>query len=117
MKFWALLALAASVAVQAFPLEDYKAQLHTRDSDAEAKAIHKNGGKAVQSSGNGGRQIGPGLYILNLFQAWGDNDPDRDIQWDCVVTFDADEWDKWNKVYLPKLFTFPEDAEKKKDTT
>ena len=32
MKFWALLALAASVAVQAFPLEDQKAQLHTRDS-------------------------------------------------------------------------------------
>lgn len=35
MKFWALLALAASVAVQAFPLEDYKAQLHTRDGDVK----------------------------------------------------------------------------------
>ncbi|KAF2629282.1 hypothetical protein BU25DRAFT_465427 [Macroventuria anomochaeta] len=29
---------------------------------------------------------------------------------------DADEWDKWNKVYLPELFTFPEDAEKQKNT-
>lgn len=70
----------------------------------------------MQSSGNGGRQIGPGLYILNSFQAWGDNDPNGDVQWDCVVTVDADEWDKWNKVYLPELFTFPKDAEKKKDT-
>ena len=35
MKFWALLALAASVAVQAFPLEDYEAQLHTRDGDVK----------------------------------------------------------------------------------
>ncbi|PVI01517.1 hypothetical protein DM02DRAFT_704906 [Periconia macrospinosa] len=85
-------------------------------SQAEAEAIHKNDGKAVQSVGNGGRQIGPGLYILNSFQGWGDNDPKGDVRWDCVVTVDADEWDKWNKVYLPELFTFPEDAEKKKDT-
>jgi hypothetical protein len=28
-----------------------------------------------------------------------------------VVTVDADEWDKWNKVYLPELYTFPEDVE------
>jgi hypothetical protein len=33
MKLWALLALAASIAVQAFPLEDHKAELHTRDGD------------------------------------------------------------------------------------
>lgn len=32
------------------------------------------------------------------------------------MTVDADEWDKWNKVYLPELFTFPEDAEKRKNT-
>lgn len=34
MKFWALLALAASVAVQAIP-QDYKAQLHTRDGNVK----------------------------------------------------------------------------------
>lgn len=33
MKLWALLALVAPVAVQAFPLEDHKAELHTRDGD------------------------------------------------------------------------------------
>ncbi|KAI4941646.1 hypothetical protein J4E91_010677 [Alternaria rosae] len=122
MKFWALLALAASVAVQAIP-QDYTTRLHTRDgnvkkhigyrvmSKAEAEAINKNGGKAVQSIGNGGRQIGQGLYILNSYQAWGDNSVDGSVQWDCVVTVDADEWDKWNKVYLPELYTFPEDEE------
>ena len=71
----------------------------------------------MQSIGNGGRQIGQGLYILNSFQAWGNNAVDGSVQWDCVVTVDADEWDKWNKVYLPELYTFPEDVEDKtKDT-
>jgi hypothetical protein len=65
----------------------------------------------VQSIGNGGRQIGQGLYILNSFQTWGNNSVDGSVQWDCVVTVDADEWDKWNKVYLPELYTFPEDVE------
>jgi hypothetical protein len=65
----------------------------------------------VQSIGNGGRQIGQGLYILNSFQTWGNNAVDGSVQWDCVVTVDADEWDKWNKVYLPELYTFPEDVE------
>lgn len=32
-------------------------------------------------------------------------------------TVDADEWDKWNKVYIPELYTFPEDVEDEtKDT-
>lgn len=71
----------------------------------------------MQSLGTGGRQIGQGLYILPAFQSWpSPNDGKGEIQWDCIVTIDADEWDKWKKVYLPELFTFPEDAEKNKDT-
>jgi hypothetical protein len=34
-----------------------------------------------------------------------------------VVTVDAEEWDKWTKVYVPELFTVPEDVEyETKDT-
>jgi hypothetical protein len=65
----------------------------------------------VQSNGSGGRQIGQGLYLLHNFQAWGNNDPKGKVQWDCAVTVDADAWDKWNKVYLPELYTFPEDVD------
>ena len=48
----------------------------------------------MQSLGNGGRQTGSGVYILNKFQDYENNDPEGKVQWDCVVTVDADEWDK-----------------------
>jgi hypothetical protein len=84
---------------------------------AEAENIYKNGGKAVQSLGNGGRQTGSGVYILNKFQDYENNDPEGKVQWDCVVTVDAEEWDKWTKVYVPELFTFLEDVDDEtKDT-
>jgi hypothetical protein len=71
----------------------------------------------VQSLGNGGRQTGSGVYILNKFQDYENNDPEGKVQWDCVVTVDAEEWDKWTKVYVPELFTFPEDVDDEtKDT-
>ncbi|KAI1828957.1 hypothetical protein DTO027I6_10033 [Penicillium roqueforti] len=124
MKFWTLLALAASAA--AFPLEGPVVQLHKRDgvrkhigyrvaTKAEADAINENGGKAVQSLGTGGRQLGTGTYISPRFQDFPDFDRSKGIPWDCVVTIDADVWDGWNKAWIPKFFEFPEDKEKNPD--
>jgi hypothetical protein len=66
----------------------------TTNRPGRSRSHQQKRGKAVQSIGNGGRQIGQGLYILNSFQAWDNNAVDGSVQWDCVVTVDADEWDK-----------------------
>lgn len=146
MKFWALLALAASVA--AIPLQGPAGRVHKRDearkhigyrvvskvrppgsshliyspvtqltdiSQAEAEAIHKNDGKAVQSTGKGIQQLGLGTYISPKFQLYKDFDPKMGIPWDCVVTADANFWDGLKKAWVPKLFEFPEDKEKNPD--
>ncbi|RDW81618.1 uncharacterized protein DSM5745_05175 [Aspergillus mulundensis] len=81
----------------------------------EADAIHANGGKAVQSVGSMGRQLGPGTYISPRFQGFPEYDPSKGIPWDCVVTVDADVWDGWKKAWVPRLFEFPEDRENNPD--
>ncbi len=140
MKFCALLALAASVA--AIPFEGDI--LHKRSGERthigyrivskvrllhptqpnqltpphlqeEADAIHKQGGKAVQSRGTMGRQLGTGTYISPAFHDFPDYDPSKGLPWDCAVTVDAAAWAGLKKAWVPKMFEFPEDKEKNPD--
>lgn len=143
MKFWALLALAASVT--AIPFEG--GILHKRagerihigyrivskvrllhptqpnqltpppfpPSQEEADAINDNGGKAVQSRGTMGRQLGTGTYISPAFHDFPDYDPSKGLPWDCAVTVDAAAWSGLKKAWVPKMFEFPEDKEKNPD--
>lgn len=116
MKFWAVLALAASVA--AVPFEG--ASLHKRAGEthigyrivakSEADLIAANDGKAVQSVGTGGRQLGDGLYISPAFQDFADFDTSKGTPWDCNVTADTDAWDGFKKAWIPQFFQFPEDC-------
>ncbi|KAJ0384587.1 hypothetical protein COL922a_008038 [Colletotrichum nupharicola] len=122
MKFWAVLTFAAAVA--AVPFEGVS--LHKRAgarthigyrivSKAEADAINANDGKAVQSLGTSGRQLGTGTYISPAFQDFPEYDPSKGIPWDCVVTMDADTWSGLKKAWIPKFYEFPEDKEKNPD--
>ncbi|KAK4660708.1 hypothetical protein QC762_121445 [Podospora pseudocomata] len=122
MKFWALVALAASVA--AIPFEG--GTIHKRAggrihigyrivSKEEADAINANGGKAVQSRGTMGRQLGTGTYISPAFHDFPDFDPSKGYPWDCAVTVDATAWAGLRKAWIPKMFEFPEDKEKNPD--
>ncbi|KAK4197627.1 hypothetical protein QBC40DRAFT_308879 [Triangularia verruculosa] len=122
MKFWALLALAASIS--AIPFEG--GILHKRAgarihigyrivSKEEADAINDNDGKAVQSRGTMGRQLGTGTYISPAFHDFPDYDPSKGLPWDCAVTIDADDWAGLKKAWIPKMFEFPEDKEKNPD--
>ncbi|KAL4778143.1 hypothetical protein BJX76DRAFT_157758 [Aspergillus varians] len=118
MKFWALLGLAASVA--AIPLESPAGRLHKRDGARKHIGYRvvnkKNGGKAVQSIGTHGRQLGRGTYISPRFQDFPDYNPEDGIPWDCVVTVDAAFWDGLKKAWVPEMFEFPEDREDNQDT-
>ncbi|KAL2878356.1 hypothetical protein SGCOL_006327 [Colletotrichum sp. CLE4] len=122
MKVWAALTLTAAVA--AVPFEGIS--LHKRAgarshigyrivSKAEADAINANDGKAVQSLGTSGRQLGTGTYISPAFQDFPEYDPSKGIPWDCVVTMDADTWSGLKKAWIPKFYEFPEDKEKNPD--
>lgn len=79
--------------------------------DPDSDLVGWHAGKAVQSKGTMGRQLGTGTYISARFQDFPDYDPSS-VPWDCVVTIDADVWDGWNQAWIPKSFEFPEDKEK-----
>ncbi|KAF4829622.1 hypothetical protein CGCTS75_v006367 [Colletotrichum tropicale] len=81
----------------------------------QADAINANDGKAVQSLGTSGRQLGTGTYISPAFQDFPEYDPSKGIPWDCVVTMDADTWSGLKKAWIPKFYEFPEDKEKNPD--
>lgn len=81
----------------------------------EADAINANGGKAVQSRGTMGRQLGTGTYISPAFHDFPDYDPSKGYPWDCAVTVDATAWAGLRKAWIPKMFEFPEDKEKNPD--
>jgi hypothetical protein len=76
------------------------------------EAVSKNGQKAVQSIGEGARQLGPGIYLTPGFMQWPGSKIDWQgnpvTQWDCKVFMDSGLWNRLNKVWVPHYYDFQE---------
>ncbi|KAI2795006.1 hypothetical protein POX_a01609 [Penicillium oxalicum] len=128
MKFWIPVLLVALFSGTPEGFQDHWDHWQKRDEGPpglhigyrvilkeEAERVYNNGWKAVPPDGTRGRQTGAGAYLLRGFQEW-EVYPDGIIRYDCVATIDAAVWNSWKKIWLPRLFEFPEDKEKDPET-